>query len=64
MANVMASVTVNLLHNDLTHKMVNLLISMAEDKEVPERYRQQIMKLVRCNDHEETSGNVAMEIEQ
>ena len=59
----MASVTVNLLHNDLTHKMVNLLISMAGDKEVPERYRQQIATLIKHNDREEINGNVAMEIE-
>lgn len=60
----MASMTVNLLHNDLTHKMINLLISMAGDKEVPEKYRQRIIKLIKYNDREETNGNVAMEIEQ
>jgi len=60
----MASMTVNLLHIALTHKMVNLLASMAGDKEVPEIYRRQIATLIRCNDHEEINGNVASLIVQ
>ena len=60
----MASMMVNLLHTDLTHKMVNLLISIAGDKEVPEKYRQRIATLIRCNDREEINGNVAEGVEQ
>jgi len=56
--------TVNLLHTDLMHKTVNLLASMAGDKEVPERYRQRIAALIRYNDREEINGNVAEGIEQ
>jgi len=37
---------------------------MVGDKEVPERYRQRISTLIRCNDREEINANIAKEIEQ
>jgi len=55
----MAGLTVNLLHNSLMRKMVNLLADMVGDKQVPEKYRQRIQSLIKRNDHEETNGNVA-----